>query len=239
MSDLQIRQNLAAAYQILAYYNLDDLTYTHLSARSESKKSFFIYPFGLLFSEVTASSLLEVDFDGNVICGEEYQYNKTGFVIHGSIYKEKPKLNAIFHLHTIPGVAVSAMEEGLLFVSQFALHFYQNIAYHNYDSLALEANKHGNDLCADLADNMAMFLQNHGTITCGETIHEAMFYTIYLEKACKTQCALINAKKLVIPSSETCMQAKKDMRNFENDLGKRDWLAMLRILEKNNSNYQD
>ena len=132
-----VRQNLAAAYRILAKFGMDDLTYTHLSARVPNEDCFYIHPLGLLFKEVTASQLLKVTFDGRVIEGSESQYNKTGYVMHGSVYQNRPDVNAIFHLHTTAGIAVSAMECGLLPISQFSFHFYNRLAYHNYNSLTL------------------------------------------------------------------------------------------------------
>lgn len=235
----KIRIDLAAAYQILAKLNMDDLTYTHLSARSAKGNSFYIYPFGYLFKEVTASSLLEVSFDGEIISGDEYQYNQTGYVIHGEIYKNKPSINSIFHLHTISGVAISASLEGLLPISQFSFHFINNLAYHDYNSLAL-IKAHGNKLVDDLADNKAMILKNHGTLTCGNTIWEAFFYCYYLEQACKVQCKIMNSNMNPLKLDyDLALKARNDMLNFEQDLGKRDWLALIRDLERNKSNYKD
>ena len=129
--DYEIKLNLAAAYQILAKFGMDDLTYTHLSARSTKGDSFYIYPFGLLFKEVTASSLLEVSIEGEILQGSEYQYNRTGYNIHGSIYKSQPSIKSIFNLNTTEGVSISATKSGLLTISQFSLHFYENIGYNN------------------------------------------------------------------------------------------------------------
>jgi ribulose-5-phosphate 4-epimerase/fuculose-1-phosphate aldolase len=236
----EIRTNLALAYRIFSKLGMDDLTYTHLSARVPGEDAFFIYPFGLLFSEVTASSLLKVTFDGIVLEGEEEQYNKTGFIIHGAIYKARKDLNAIFHLHTTAGVAVSAMEEGLLPISQFSFHFYNRHSYHNYDSLALDHNRHGNRLVDDLGKHKVMFLRNHGTLCAGSTLQEAFFYSYYLEQACKTQIAACSSgQKLIMPSAETCEQAAEDMRNFEPSLGNRDWNALKRIIDKEDNSYMD
>ncbi len=231
----QIRQNLAYAYQVLAKQKMDDLTYTHLSARSETGQSFFIYPFGLVFSEVTAENLLEVTFDGNIISGSEEQYNKTGYVIHGSIYKERQDINAIFHLHTTAGVAVSCMQFGLLPISQFSLHFYEKISYHDYDSLALDNEVSGAKLVKDLQQNKVVILRNHGTITCGSTVHEAMFFTHHLEQACKVQIQALSAgySNLVFPKKKTCIKTVQDLLSFEEDLGARDWKAHLRQLNNN------
>ncbi len=240
MTEQEIRKNLAAAYRLIAYYGFDDLTFSHLSARVPGKDAFFIQPFGLLFDEVTASSLLTVDFDGNVLEGDEYQYNKTGYVIHGSIYKNRPDLNSVFHMHTIEGIAVSAMPEGLLPISQWALHFYDRVSYHNYNSLALNNNEHEDPLVKDLGENKVMFLRNHGTLVCGETIHEAFILTNHLENACKTQvAAMASHDNLIIPDETTCKKTVQDLLGFEKDIGKRDWIALLRMLKRKGIHYED
>lgn len=226
----EIKTNLAYAYQIIAFLGLDDHTYTHLSARSENKDEYYIYPFGLRFEEVTADNLLKVSLDGKIIKGKEYQYNKTGYIIHGNIYAQRPDIRAIFHIHTPATVAVSAMKNGLLPISQWALHFYNQVAYHNYNSLALDENQ-GNDLVKDLSSLNTILLRNHGAITCGKTIMEAMFRTYHLEMACKTQClALQNSQELIYPSKEICEKTVSDLIGFEPNLGQRDWQAWIRKL---------
>ena len=122
-----IKVNLASAYQILAMLGLDDHTYTHLSARPKDADYYYIYPFGLRFEEVNSNNLLQVSLDGEILHGSEYSYNKTGYVTHGNIYKKRADILSIFHLHTPAVVAVSAMKEGLLPISQWALHFYQRL----------------------------------------------------------------------------------------------------------------
>ncbi len=240
MTEQAVRQNLAAAYRLFAHFGMDDLTYTHLSARVPGEEAFFIYPFGMLFEEVRASDLLKVSLEGEILEGEEYQYNRTGFVIHGSIYQAKPDINAIYHLHTQAGVAVSALKDGLLPLSQFAYHFQDNVGYYDYDSLALDYDQHGDPILSALGNNSALFLRNHGTLTVGHTIQEAFFYMYYLEQACQTQIKILSMNSEVeIPSEETCKQARKDMRDFEPDLGTRDWQALLRLLERQESDYQE
>jgi ribulose-5-phosphate 4-epimerase/fuculose-1-phosphate aldolase len=235
-----LRINLAAAYRILADLKMDDLTYTHLSARLPGAEAYFIYPFGLLFEEVTASSLLKVSLEGDILEGEEIQYNTTGYVIHGNIYKKRPDINSIFHLHTTAGVAVSSLECGLLPLSQFAFHFYNRHAYHAYDSLTLENNRQGENLVKDLGNKKAMILRNHGTLTCGETIQEAFLYMHFLEKACQVQCAALSCgQKVILPPPEVCEKAAQDVRAFEPAFGTRDWNALLRKLERENTGYKD
>jgi ribulose-5-phosphate 4-epimerase/fuculose-1-phosphate aldolase len=230
---LSIKTNLSAAYKILAKLDMADHTYTHLSSRPDGADYYYIHPFGLRFEEVTANNLLKVSLDGKILEGAEYQYNETGYIIHGSIYKARADLNSIIHLHTVPTVAVSCMKEGLMPISQWALHFYNQVHYHDYNSLALDNETQGKDLANDLSDRKIMFLRNHGIITTGKTMQEAFFYCYHLELACKTQiAALSTGAELVIPSKEICLKANHDLLNFEQDLGARDWQAWLRFIEK-------
>ena len=225
-----LRQNLADAYHIIAMWGLDDSTYAHISLRTD-ENHFLILPFGLLFEEVTPSSLLLVNLNGNVIQGVEKQYNQTGYAIHGSIYKARPELNAIFHLHTHASIAVSASPRGLLPISQWALHFYDQISYEDYDSLVLDPSTQGMNLASQLGKNRVMLQKNHGVLTCGQTIHEALFYVHHLEQACRVQAFAPEPKDgWILPSHETCLKARKDLLSFEKDLGKRDWEAYKRQL---------
>lgn len=230
-NDLQIKEKLAYAYRILGHLELDDHTYTHLSARSlENPDCYYIYPFGLRFSEVKADKLIKVTLQGAVIEGQEYQYNRTGYVIHGSIYRARSDINSVIHIHTPEIVAVSACKQGLLPISQWALHFYNQVAYHDYDSLALESEQ-GAKLVQDFADKYTMLLRSHGSITCGRTIEEALFYTYHLQQACRTQClALAMNQELVFPAPATCEKAVHDLLSFENNLGERDWQAWIRVV---------
>jgi len=231
-----LKVQLAAAYRILAMLKLDDLTYAHLSARHPDGDSYFIYPFGLLFEEVTASSLLRVSLDGKVLDGkEENTYKKMGYVVHGGI-----DVNAIFHLQSTAGVAVSAQSCGLLPLSQFSLHFYNRISYHSYDPLSLEAEQQGTDLIKALGKNKAMILQNHGTLTCGKTIEEAFLYAYFLEQACKVQChAVAGSQKILIPPKKVCEKAAQELRNFEQEFGHQNWTALLRKLDRLDLSYKD
>jgi ribulose-5-phosphate 4-epimerase/fuculose-1-phosphate aldolase len=227
-----IKTDLAHAYQILAHLKMDDHTYTHLSARALESNQYYIYPFGLRFEEVRADVLLKVGLDGEIKEGSEYQYNKTGYIIHGNIYKHRPDINAVFHLHTPASVAVSAMKDGLLPISQWALHFYKQIAYHQYNSLALDDAIHGSDLVKDLGNFNTMLLRSHGMITCGKTLQEALFRAYHLEMACRTQCLVLQtSQEIIYPSEEICEQAVKDLLSFEENLGARDWKAWVRSLK--------
>jgi ribulose-5-phosphate 4-epimerase/fuculose-1-phosphate aldolase len=233
--DIAVKETLAYAYRIIAMLGLDDLTYTHLSARSlESPEYFYIYPFGMLFEEVSAQDLLQLPLLASQSQPHLENINTTGAVIHGSIYAARPDVQAIFHLHTPATVAVSAIKSGLWPISQWALHFYERIGYHDYDSLALEQSAYGKKLAQDLAQYSVMFLRNHGMIGCGASVPEAMFYTHHLEQACRTQVKLMNQNQedLVWPEEAICEKARNDLLAFEKELGKRDWQAWLRRLQR-------
>lgn len=231
------KTNLAIAYNMIGYLGLDDLTYTHLSARAEEEDAFYIMPFGYLFNEVTPERLLKIDFKGNILNHKNYSYNYTGFTIHASIYQKRPEINAIFHLHTPASVAVSAMKDGLRPLSQHALHLYDRVSYHAYDSLTLHKDIQGTKLADDLGKNNVMLLENHGSLTCGKTIPEAYFYFHHLEQACKIQClATQTGRELIEPSPEICTQARNDLLSFEPNLGERDWIAITRLMATKNKN---
>lgn len=229
-----IREDLADLYQIVAKLGLGDHTYTHLSARPKGADYYYIFPLGFRFEEVTPECLLKVSLDGEILEGEECQYNQTGYVIHGSIYKERPDLNSVIHVHTISSIAVSAMKDGLLPISQWALHFYKKVSYHNYNALALDNSEHGNPLVKDMGNNKVIFLRNHGYITCGKTIQEALFFCYHLNLACQAQVAALScSSELIIPNHETCLKARSDLLDFEENLGQRDWQAWQRFLANN------
>lgn len=233
--DSQIKRNLVYAYHIIAMLGLDDHTYTHLSHRGSDQQSFYLQPFGLRFREVTTDNLIKVSLDGKILAGNEHIYNPTGYQTHGSVYKKRKDVQAIFHLHTPHMVAVSALENGLLPLSQWALHFYQKIAYHQYDTLITEASQ-GETLSKDLGNKNIMLMRNHGALLVGKTVHEAMFYTHHLELACKTQClTLAMQQPTIMPSEETCKKSVNTLLHFEEDLGIRDWHAWIKLLKHHQS----
>lgn len=226
-----IKTELAWAYRILAHLKWDDHTYTHLSVRDpDDENAFYIYPFGLRFEEVTPEQLLRVSLDGEILEGQEFQYNRTGYIIHGNIYKHRRDLNAVFHLHTPETVAVSVQAAGLLPISQWALHFYGRVSYHGYDSLAL-VHEQGQGLIRDMGKNSVMLLRHHGLLTCGRTVQEAMFYTYHMQKACETQCLVLSMNQpYLTPPTAVCEKAVGDLLTFEKNLGERDWTAWVRAL---------
>lgn len=225
-----LRLKLATAYQLCALKGWDNWTYTHISARLPGQQAFLINQFDTLYKDVTPQSLALVDMTQPA---ESYfdTLNPTGVYMHSAIYKKRPDINAIFHLHTPHGVAVSAMECGLLPISQFALHFYNRVSTHGYDSLVLDEKTQTEQLARDLGDNYTMLLQNHGTVTTGTTIEEAFFFTHHLEEACRVQCLTLSCNTPIIqPNAEICQKACNDLLGFEKNRGERDWKAAQSLL---------
>jgi ribulose-5-phosphate 4-epimerase/fuculose-1-phosphate aldolase len=225
-----LRKQLATAFQICAIKGWDNWTYTHISARLPGSSVFLINPFELLYQAVTPKNLIAVDMTKPL--GDYFKIvNPTGLHLHSAIYKKRPDINAIFHLHTANGVAVSTMKCGLLPISQYALHFYKSIATHRYDSLVLDETQQAEKLANDLGKYFAMILENHGTLTTGQTLEEAFFFTHHLEEACKVQClASRPLDELILLNDDICKTAHADLMNFEKSRGMRDWKAAKALL---------
>ena len=227
-----VRVNLAAAYQLAAQFKWTDWIFTHFSARVPGPEHhFLINPFGLMFDEVTASSLVKVDHEGNII-EDPYGmgYNKAGFVIHGCIHQSRPEAQAVLHTHTRAGVAVSAQSEGLLPLSQHALRVINEVTYHGYEGVALDMDERTR-LAADLGPtSRALILRNHGLLTLGTTVREAFEMMYYLECACQIQIdALAGGREHVkrIPQDVVEHGGKQFNRPGRESVGK-DWDALLR-----------
>lgn len=220
MNMQSLKNKLVKAHKIVAELKMDDLTYTHLSVINAERSRFCLSPFGIRFKDVTLQDLLEFTIDGKLTTPER-AFNKTGLVIHSAIYKARKDASAIIHLHTAESIAVSINPEGLTPISQHALHFYDRVSYHNYDSLNLTPKEEETALIKDLAQNNVMLLRNHGFITTGKTIEEALFYAYHLQRACAVQVlAPINP---ILPKKETCIKARDELLSFEKNLGERDF----------------
>ena len=183
----QTRVDLAAAYRLVALYGWDDLIFTHISARVPGVvHHFLLNPYGMMFDEVTASSLVKIDLAGNKVTESPYFINPAGFTIHSAVHAAREDALCVMHLHTDYGIAVSAQQEGLLPISQQAMLALSSLAYHDYEGLALnEAEKPR--LVADLGDKSHLILRNHGLLTVGRSAAEAFLSMFLLERACKIQ----------------------------------------------------
>ena len=227
------KEQLAQAYQILAFLGFDDHTYTHLTCRTNHQDAFYLQPFGMTFDEIRADNLLTISMDGKVIDGHERITNPTAYATHSAIYRARPDLQAIFHLHTPHMVAVSTLRDGLMPINQWALHFYNRIAYHAYDSLIVDDHQ-GCQLAKDLSQHSVMLLRHHGAIITGKTIQEAMFYTHHLELACKAQClTLAMQQPMSTITQAVCEKSVETLHQFEKDIGQRDWQAWVRKIKRN------
>jgi len=186
-AEWQVRVDLAAAYRLVAYYGWDDLIFTHISSRVPGPEHhFLINPYGMLFDEITASSLVKIDLNGDVVMESPYFVNPAGFTIHSAVHAAREDALCVMHLHTDYGIAVSAQREGLLPISQPALVALASLAYHDYEGLALnEAEKPR--LVEDLGTKTSMILRHHGLLTVGKTAAEAFLAMFILERACKIQ----------------------------------------------------
>jgi len=188
-----VRVDLAAAYRLVAHYGWDDLIFTHLTARVPGPEHhFLINPYGMLFEEITASSLVEVDLAGAKVGDSPYPVNPAGFTIHSAVHEVREDAQCVMHLHTVDGTAVSVMEGGLLPLTQMAMLVHDDLAHHEYEGIALD---HGERprLQADLGDHCAMLLWNHGTLTIGASVGEAFARMYALERACSMQVRFMTA----------------------------------------------
>ena len=181
------RCDLAALYRLVRMHGWDDLFFTHISMRVPGPdEHFLINPFGLLYEDVTASNLVKVDLDGNVLPPSRYGINPAGFTIHSAIHHARPDVKVAMHLHTDNGVAVSTQKRGLLAISQLAMNVMADVAYHDYEGLALEPAEKAR-LVADLGDHSLMILRNHGTLTVGDHPFNCYLRMYLLERACAIQ----------------------------------------------------
>jgi ribulose-5-phosphate 4-epimerase/fuculose-1-phosphate aldolase len=183
----QARVDLAAAYRLVALYGWDDLIFTHISARVPgADHHFLLNPYGMMFDEVTASSLVKIDPDGNKVMDSPHQINPAGFTIHSAVHAARADALCVMHLHTDYGIAVSAQKDGLLPISQQSMFALASLGYHDYEGLALDEDEKPR-LVADLGEKHFMILRNHGLLTIGRTVAEAFLGMFLLERACKIQ----------------------------------------------------
>ncbi len=236
-----MRVDLAATYRLVAHYGWDDMVFTHISARIPDEDGhFLINPFGLLFDEITASSLIKVNRDGDVVGESAYSVNKAGFVIHGAIHEARHDVGCVIHLHTDDGVAVSAQEHGLLPMSQHAMSLYGQIGYHDYEGVALDLDERER-LVRDLGDKPTMILRNHGTLAVGESCADAFMAIYYLERACAMQVrALAGGTAWTHPGEGVPERtASQSVPLFSGPAGDLAWPALLRRLDRIDPGFRD
>jgi ribulose-5-phosphate 4-epimerase/fuculose-1-phosphate aldolase len=237
------RCDLAALDRLAALHGWGDLLATHISARvPDEREHFLINPYGMLFEEITASSLVKVDEDGRVLSDTDYIINPAGFVIHSCIHVARPDIDCVMHLHTRDGNAVATQKCGLLPITQHALVIYDQVSYHDFEGPALDPDEQQR-LVADLGDKRIMILRNHGTLTAGRTVGEAFVLMYRIERACRMQIAaqsggeeLNPLPQSVIDKSIECGRTIFSKSGFAGE-GQREWAAMLRKLQREGSDH--
>ena len=192
-TEWELRVDLAAAYRMIANYGWDDLIFTHLSVRIPGPEHHFLLnPYNLMFEEVTASSLIKVDVNGNPVEPTPFITNPAGFTIHSAVHMAREDAHAVMHLHTPHGQAVSAQADGLLPLTQAAMLVREDLAYHDYEGIAVDLDERER-IVADLGSKNLMLLRNHGTLAVGETVGEAFIRLYTLERACQAQVMALSA----------------------------------------------
>jgi ribulose-5-phosphate 4-epimerase/fuculose-1-phosphate aldolase len=235
----EVRCDLAAAYRLLAHFGMDDLIFTHLSARLPGEEHrFLLNPFGLLFDEITASSLVAVDPDGHAVEPvEEAKINNAGFTIHSAVHMSRDDAQCVMHTHTTAGMAVAAQEQGLLPLNQMSMQFFGRIRYHDYEGIALDLDERDR-LVRDLGESDVMILKHHGLLTTGRTVGEAFYNMYYLEQACRLQVAATQGgQKITVPPDQVAGHTAEQFNRIGTIKGERPWTALRRRLDRISPDY--
>ena len=232
------RVDLAACYRLVAHYDMADMMANHISARVPGEdNAFLINAYGMLYEEITASSLVKIDVDGNILARPDfgdldYGINKAGYVIHGAIHRARHDVECVIHTHTWAGMAVSSLECGLLPMTQTAMRFLR-IGYHDYQGVVLDSAEE-ESLLRDLGQGEALILRNHGLLTVGKTIAEAFNWMHRLELACRTQLAAMATGAKLVPVPQQVLD--KTYLNYQpqtrRPYGVMEWPALLRKLDR-------
>ncbi len=245
----RLRQELAACYRLLAHFRMTDLIYTHCTVRIPGPEHhYLINPYGLMWDEITASSLVLLDRDGNAVGSSKPYINLAGFVIHGAIHNSRSDAQCIVHTHTRAGCAVAAQRDGLQSLNQISMEFHGRVAYHDYEGIAYDLDEQKR-LVRDLGDKPVMILRNHGLLTVGKTVSQAFLRMYYLEKACEIQLAATSTgQPLILPPDEVCRRTERQFNApqataaahlvADPDELNLAWNALLRLLDKLKPSYR-
>ena len=233
----RVRVNLAACYRLIALYRWEDLVFTHISARVPGSHHFLINPYGMLFEEITATSLVKVDEECRAVIDSPWPVNPAGFVIHSAVHAARSDVQCVLHTHTADGVAVAAQKDGLLPISQQATIALASLGYHAYEGIAL-----GDDekprLVRDLGANAALILRNHGLLTVGPTIADAFLVMYNLQRACEIQVRA-QAREVVAVDPRIVAGVRANVEKVTRGLGGGiAWPALLRRLDRLDPSYQ-
>ena len=245
-AEWEARVRLAACYRMVARLGMDDLIYNHISARVPGHEDqFLINPYGLLFDEITASTLVKINTKGDKLDDTPHSVNVAAFVIHAAIHTSNHDAACVLHTHSDASVAVSGQEKGLLPLSQFAMRFYNRQAFHDYEGVAIDLDEQAR-LVRDLGAHKVMLMRNHGILTVGRTPGEAFMLLYYFERAARIQlqmqAAAAAGAALVMPPHEICEKAARQFWELQGDIlvpGEREWPALMRQLDRTDPTYRN
>ena len=238
----QMRVDVAACYRLIALFGMNDLVYNHISGRVPDEEGhFLINPYGYAYEEVTASSLMKIDFDGNVVLdsGTGYGVNHAGFVIHSAVHRARPDVGCVIHTHSPAGMAVSALKCGLLPLTQNAM-FFGEVGYHDYEGPAVDLDEQKR-LVRDLGGHPALILRNHGLLSVGCTVCEAFVVMHWLERACQAQLmAMACNTALNMPKPATVALTNERYRPGQRrKITELEWPALLRMLDRRDPSFRE
>jgi ribulose-5-phosphate 4-epimerase/fuculose-1-phosphate aldolase len=241
-SEWQARVDLAACYRLIALFGLNDLIYNHATARVPGEEGhFLINAYGYAYEEVTASSLVKIDFEGSIVhdSGTGYGINQAGFVIHSAIHRGRPDVGCVIHTHSPAGMAVSALECGLLPLTQNAM-FFGEVGYHDYEGPAIDLDEQKR-LVRDLGSAAALILRNHGLLTAGRTVCEAFVVMHWLEKACQAQIMAMSCQAPLNKVKEGVVKLTNERYapGQRRKITELEWPAMLRMLDRRDPSFRD
>lgn len=233
------RVDLAACYRLAAHYGWVDIVFTHISARVPGTEHYLLNPFGYMFDEITASNLIKVDLDGNIVDPGPYHLHQAGFIIHSAVHAARPDAGCVLHNHTRAGMALSILEEGLLPLTQHAMMFHGMVAYHDSEGFATDLNERDR-LARDLGDKPVLVLRNHGVLIAGYTIGQTFSMMWHLEKAMQAQLdALATGRPITVPSNKVAEGIAQrgfgrvpSTGNIKDPNGWIEWPALLRLADR-------
>ena len=242
-SEAELRIQLAAAYRLVEHFGWNESIYGHLTVRVPGpERHFLINPFGLRYGEVRASNLVKITLEGEIVGRSDWPVNAAGYAIHGAIHKGAPEAHCVMHTHSPAGMAVAALECGLLPISLDATLFHGTLGYHDYEGAVVSEGEKAR-LVRDLGRNRALILRNHGLVTVGRTVAEAFLYLHRLETACRTQvdALAMNAAPSLVPE-DVAEKSATEIDTFSrhvNDIGTLEFAAYMRMLDEADAGYRE
>lgn len=247
----QARTDLAACYRLVALFGWNSLIYNHISARVPGEEGcYLLNPFGLLYDEITASNLVKVDTNGRILGTTPHRVHPAGFTLHRAVHEARPDVACVMHTHTPANMAVAAMKRGLLPITQNAMMFHEEIAYHEFEGLVINMDENER-LVRDLGEKSVMILKNHGLLIAARSIPHAFVMSFSLEEACEVQIkALSTGEELVIPSDEAVRhvaslggmgrnESHPDFVVGDDPDSRIEWPAMLRLLDRIDPSFRE